>query len=427
MIFGIYSCFSYSEGNYKMDCRYRRYSSSIPQYLLNRPHYFVKHCLLKIELAKKADMSGVVMKSEGEFLVHSFEDYHQSYTVQFGNDDKMPKCSCPDWSHSMYLCKHFFAVFRKFPKTWSWDALSVLYRNSPFLTLDVGMTEDELQAQENMPLVTDVMESNYEDVMECNDEDVMERKDEYVDDREIKEKKQDVQYGPMVRDVITQLRNISYELENDENKGIYESLSLILSNSEKLRKTEDSLPVLPNQHQTKAKKPKYLRLSLNKKRKSNPRVGEKNEKKKKAKVIKVEDESSKVLKENKQGMVIEECVVDNQGVGEDQFETRELIFIDSSSGDEDLILKDCPHYRSSLSQSDLKELSNNNMLNDNVLHVFQKMLSKKYPLINGLQDTVLGQTLAYDVMGSRPFLQVKTKVNYFYLNLNLETFYLIIP
>ena len=34
-----------------------------------------------------------------------------------------------------YLCKHFFAVFRKF-RTWQWDVLSPLYINSLFLTLD---------------------------------------------------------------------------------------------------------------------------------------------------------------------------------------------------------------------------------------------------------------------------------------------------
>ena len=31
--------------------------------------------------------------------------------------------------------KHFFLVFREFPG-WNWDALSPLYRNSPFLMLD---------------------------------------------------------------------------------------------------------------------------------------------------------------------------------------------------------------------------------------------------------------------------------------------------
>ena len=47
----------------------------------------------------------------------------------------MPKCSCYDWCKTGYLCKHFFAVFEKFPSC-SFNALSSIYINSPFLNLD---------------------------------------------------------------------------------------------------------------------------------------------------------------------------------------------------------------------------------------------------------------------------------------------------
>ena len=36
---------------------------------------------------------------------------------------------------SAYPCKHFFAIFRKFP-TWGWDSLSSLCCNSPYFNLD---------------------------------------------------------------------------------------------------------------------------------------------------------------------------------------------------------------------------------------------------------------------------------------------------
>ena len=55
--------------------------------------------------------------------------------VYFGNEHKMPKCSCYDWCKTGYLCKHFFAVFEKFP-SWSLNALSPIYINSPFLDLN---------------------------------------------------------------------------------------------------------------------------------------------------------------------------------------------------------------------------------------------------------------------------------------------------
>ena len=47
----------------------------------------------------------------------------------------MPSCSCYTWKKSAYPCKHFFAVFQKFA-AWNWDALSGLYKNSPYLNLD---------------------------------------------------------------------------------------------------------------------------------------------------------------------------------------------------------------------------------------------------------------------------------------------------
>ena len=53
----------------------------------------------------------------------------------------MPKCSYYDWAIIilatiiLLLCKHFFAVFEKFP-SWSFYALSSIYIGSPFLNLD---------------------------------------------------------------------------------------------------------------------------------------------------------------------------------------------------------------------------------------------------------------------------------------------------
>nr|XP_047133456.1 uncharacterized protein LOC124811602 isoform X2 [Hydra vulgaris] len=52
----------YSESNYKMSCEYKRYSASVPEYLLNRPCHFVKHCLKKQDLANSVDINGVKIK-----------------------------------------------------------------------------------------------------------------------------------------------------------------------------------------------------------------------------------------------------------------------------------------------------------------------------------------------------------------------------
>ena len=73
----------------------------------------------------------------------------ESYEVHFGNENEMPKCSSFDWIKSDYLCKHFFAIFEKYP-SWPFDTLSSLYRNSPFLNLD----------QDVIPLIEQLPEIN---------------------------------------------------------------------------------------------------------------------------------------------------------------------------------------------------------------------------------------------------------------------------
>ena len=58
----------------------------------------------------------------------------------------------------------------------------------------------------------------------------------------------------MVRDVIGQLKSISYELDNEDNKSLYEWLTSALKISEQKRKREDLIPLLKKPEPTKKKK-----------------------------------------------------------------------------------------------------------------------------------------------------------------------------
>ena len=68
-------------------------------------------------------------------MVSFTNNLRECYKAYFGNEHEMPKCSCYHWCKTGYLCKHFFAVFEKFP-SWSFNALSPIYIISPFLNLD---------------------------------------------------------------------------------------------------------------------------------------------------------------------------------------------------------------------------------------------------------------------------------------------------
>ena len=106
---------SYTDGIFKMNVGYRKYSNDVPEYLRNRPRELVRHCLRKISLANSADLSAISIVKNGVFSVKSFENNESKrYMVSFGDDVNMPKCTCLDWESSCYPCKHFFAVLPSF-------------------------------------------------------------------------------------------------------------------------------------------------------------------------------------------------------------------------------------------------------------------------------------------------------------------------
>ena len=62
--------------------------------------------------------------------------------------------------------------------------------------------------------------------------------------------------------------------------------------------------------------------------------------------------------------------------------------------------------RCALNYSDLKDISENRMLNDNIVNAVQKMQKKQFTEANGLQDPVIGQGLNFQVYRSILFVQV---------------------
>ena len=130
--------FSYCD--YKFSEGFWRYSKDVPSYLKIQPSDLVLTCLNNFEASKNVGKTGIVQVGSGEFSVISHTDSATRYRVSFRNDENMSYCICSSWKKSYYPCKHFFAAFMKFPN-WSWDALSPLYVNSPYLQLDIYQRE----------------------------------------------------------------------------------------------------------------------------------------------------------------------------------------------------------------------------------------------------------------------------------------------
>ena len=127
---------SYCDMNTFYCSQYQSYNKGIPSYLHDRPREFVLHCLERWKIALGFDFSGITCQGKGLFSVVNFtNNLSECYKVYFGNEHETLKCSCYDWCKTGYLCKHFFAVFEIFP-SWSFNTLSPIYINSPFLNLD---------------------------------------------------------------------------------------------------------------------------------------------------------------------------------------------------------------------------------------------------------------------------------------------------
>ena len=189
-----------------------RYADKVDEYLENRPHPIIRHCRLKKGLGENMDNTGIRITSVGKFSVCYYKNGEkQIYNLGFGDDERMPCCSFPDWKMSSYPCKHFFAVFKKFP-AWDWNSLSVLYRKSPFLTMDESFeteskTENLKHTGDNAEQVK-VTENGAGSTESCVVEELPSRK------TAIKSKVD----GDTCRKLLRSIVSLTYLLENDVDK-----------------------------------------------------------------------------------------------------------------------------------------------------------------------------------------------------------------
>ena len=115
-------------------------------------------------------------------------------------------------------------------------------------------------------------------------------------------------------------------------------------------------------------------------------VGEKKEKMVKASKISIPEikkNSKAAISENK----VEEDNIDYEDVA--QFEAFDIFFKDPVNNNVE------EESQCALNYSDLRDILENRMLNDDIVNALQKMLKKQFTEANGLQDPVLGQGLDF--------------------------------
>lgn len=384
-----------------MSSKYMRYSNDIEDWLKDRPRPMVKHCLAKMSLAEHLDLTGIRVLGSGKFSIRYYKDnVERNYRVEFGDENTMPNCSCMDWKSSCYPCKHFFAIFKKYP-CWGWESMSALYRNSPFLNLDSDFQTDQehLKATTETPTIDE----------SCNDD---------IEDIEITDlplptkRKRRLINGETIRSLLNDFRSQSFLIENDDDvlEDTYIGLRNLLQALKETTLKESGLPLLPEK-KTKIEAPKkmvrkkefYDLPMLKKKSMFTKRVGEKKEKIVQASKVNV-DGSKK-----KKGIIIETEVIQDHFNYENlaTFTEEEHIDIssDESEVDEHARSGGKLHLHTDLPRKDLLEISDRKMLSDSVINIFQDLMKTQYSA-NGLQDTVLGQLLHFDIYRNEPFVQI---------------------
>ena len=136
-----YISFRYVEANIRRSSEYRKYNTDLPKWLHNKPKYFTKHCIEKINLAKDIKQENVkyVESIEEQYFLVKTLSIGKCYKVNLlGNGNTFPRCECDAWEISLLPCKYMVSVFEYFPE-FGWESLPVTYKTSSYFNLDYSV------------------------------------------------------------------------------------------------------------------------------------------------------------------------------------------------------------------------------------------------------------------------------------------------
>ena len=252
-------------------------------------------------LGENLDLTGIRVTATGKFSVVYYKDgQRRHYNVDFGSDETMPSCSCPDWKMSAYPCKHFFAIFKKYA-SWDWNSLSKLYKNSPYLTLDENVrdsTEFEVQP----------VNKNKNDEIAHQENQTISKTSDIVTLEELPSKKIKVKNRvnrDTCRSLLNDVKSLSFLIENDQEK-LNRVFSVLKNLKEEIKcdlPKENGIPLmpkrLPSSSSTRRLKKQLGQIPLPKRKTSKlKRVGEARERLIGSTDLKITDERKRIENEN---------------------------------------------------------------------------------------------------------------------------------
>lgn len=121
----------------------KKYSTSVPTFLHNRPRMLVEHCIKRIPPeVQNIPVENIQEIGERAVDVHSV-DSNNIYKVMITNTE--PTCTCEDYARHHLPCKHMLAVIMSVPHC-SWDTLPNGYKTCPHFSLDQNIIQQCIQS-----------------------------------------------------------------------------------------------------------------------------------------------------------------------------------------------------------------------------------------------------------------------------------------
>ncbi|XP_065670722.1 uncharacterized protein LOC105849232 isoform X2 [Hydra vulgaris] len=427
---------SYCDKNRMAHSSYRKYNNNIPEYLINRPHPLVKHCMRIIDKLQGVDLRGIVSVGEQLYNVASFNlNSREIYQRYLGDAKNMPTCSCPSWFDTAYPCKHFFAIFLKENLTWS--AFDTIYSDSPYFKLDLFPDEKEpAELAKGFLNSTDtLLQNNFlaherslqglpvkscvqmvESVQLMNTINTLgytERSCNLQINKHTAEK---------CRELLNEIRQMTYLCSSQVAiDNLFEELCCLKKNlAEHLPAEQGILLRLENKpdiwNKSQSNLPSLCQLPVKRKRKMIKRVGKKYDMYKTASDINVLENRKSCISEIITSHTIDDnCkifTVPNDFIeiekisSDDSHELLESTAFDVNK-EHQSNLQHIKHLKSSLiGNIELNEIEKEQMLNDNTIHFCQQIMSVQLGINIGLQDPIKGKVLSFEILKSSPFVQI---------------------
>ena len=404
------SClFRYVEENIRRSSCYRKYNSTLPTWLHDKPQKFTKHCIERLTSSHsiKKEYIHIDESNENTYLVKSMI-LNENYTVYLGDESNLPSCSCADWRKTLLPCKHMLAILTKGIDNLTYYNLSEKYRTSPFLTLDEEIIfKGEVDpSDENFDL------TEYEEIA---------FNDQHVALKEMQKKIYPKRSkASAVRELLNQIKSLTFIVYDDEAlETLRECLTNQLKSFSAHAPKEDNIVIeRPRVIRNEIKK-KYPPLPKPKNKKSvlTGRVGISTEKRKASASIKINSTKEK----NNEKNIIEEF----PPLGNERYDIH-MVESDEKNSEEEVVITaevkapvdQPPKKRRKLvfSIEEKSTIANKQMLTDESVNIAQNLLKMQFPHIGGLQDTVIGKTQAFDIIKSdEKYIQILHSGSYHWI------------